>query len=99
MAGVISTQSYVNPYQWSKQMGGKRKKKKKPKTKAQKMATKRIAEGKTLKSIRADQKKKIQDNAREKNKKFKQTRVQTFGGTRKTSFTKPEQTRIKDAGY
>ena len=42
MAGVISTQSYVNPYQWSKQMGGKKgkksKKKSKPKTKAQKMA-------------------------------------------------------------
>ena len=43
MAGVISTQSYVNPYQWSKQMGGgrgksKSKSKSKTKTKAQKMA-------------------------------------------------------------
>ena len=47
MAGVISTQSYVNPYQWSKQMGGKRnkksKKKKKTYTKAQQMAKARIA--------------------------------------------------------
>ena len=47
MTGVTSTQSYVNPYQWSKQMGGGRKgkksKKKKTYTKAQKMAQKRIA--------------------------------------------------------
>lgn len=47
MTGVTSTQSYVNPYQWSKQMGGGRKgrksKKKKTYTKAQQMAKKRIA--------------------------------------------------------
>ena len=72
MAGVISTQSYVNPYQWSEQMGGK-KKKKKPKTKAQKAAAARHA-------------------------KFKQTKVQTFGGKRK-SFSKSEESRIKKAGY
>ena len=50
MTGVISTQSYVNPYHWSKQMGGgnkgkksKKTKKKKTYTKAQQMAKKRIA--------------------------------------------------------
>ena len=54
-------------------MGGKRSKKKKTKTKAQKAATARHA-------------------------KFKQTRVQTFGGKRK-SFSKSEESRIKKAGY
>lgn len=74
MTGVTSTQSYVNPYQWSKYMGGKKSNKsKKSKTKAQKAAAARHA-------------------------KFKQTRVQTFGGKRK-SFSKSEETRIKKAGY
>ena len=54
-------------------MGGKRSKKKKTKTKAQKAATARHA-------------------------KFKQTRVQTFGGKR-NSFSKKEESRIKKAGY
>ena len=54
-------------------MGGKRSKKKKTKTAAQKAATARHA-------------------------KFKQTRVQTFGGKR-TSFSNAEKKRIKDAGY
>ena len=99
MAGVISTQSYVNPYQWSKQMGGKKgKKKKKTKTKAQKMATARIKAGKTISQVKSANKKSMQDKAKERNKKFKQTKVQTFGG-KKTSFTSKEQTRIKDAGY
>ena len=45
MTGVISTQSYLNPYQWNKRMGkGKGKSKsKKSKTKAQKAAAKRHA--------------------------------------------------------
>jgi len=54
-------------------MGGKRSKKKKTKTAAQKAAAARHA-------------------------KFKQTKVQTFGGKRK-SFSKAEETRIKKAGY
>jgi len=40
----------------------------------------------------------VQKKAAERHKKFKQTRVQTFGG-KKTSFSKSEQKRIKDAGY
>tara|TARA_B100000424_G_scaffold193950_1_gene151425 strand:- start:245 stop:1690 length:1446 start_codon:yes stop_codon:yes gene_type:complete len=54
-------------------MGGKRSKKKKTKTSAQKAAAARHA-------------------------KFKQTKVQTFGGKRK-SFSKSEESRIKKAGY
>ena len=40
----------------------------------------------------------MRDRARERHTKFKQTRVQTFGG-KKTSFSKAEQKRITDAGY
>ena len=71
---------------------------------AKAMAKKRIGTGnakkpqRSIKSIRAANKKRIQDNARERNEKFKQTRVQTFGG-KKTRFTKKEEARIKDAGY
>ena len=54
-------------------MGGKRSKKKKTKTAAQKAAAARHA-------------------------KFKQTKVQTFGGKRK-NFSKKEEARIKKAGY
>jgi len=43
-------------------------------------------------------KQKMQDAARKRHQKFKQTRVQTFGG-KKTSFSKSEQKRITDAGY
>ena len=61
MTGVTSTQSYVNPYQWSKQMGGgrrnnsKSRRKAKPKKltgreKAQQMAKKRIAAKKAAES-------------------------------------------------
>ena len=123
MTGVISTQSYVNPYQWSKQMGGGRKKsKKKTKTKAQKMAVankkkyggtasaakankasmKNKAKSYTKTSgaatAAANNKAAMKKKAEDRNKKFKQTKVQTFGG-KKTSFTSKEQTRIKDAGY
>ena len=74
------------------------------KTRAQRMAKNRIGTGtprnpqRSIKSIRASSLKRIRDNARERNEKFKQTRVQTFGG-KKTRFTKKEEARIKDAGY
>ena len=72
MTGVISTQSYVNPYQWSKQMGGKRSNRsKKKKSKVQQAAAKRHAN-------------------------FKKTRVQTFGGTRK-SYSVKEANKIDKA--
>jgi len=41
---------------------------------------------------------KAQKAAAARHAKFKQTRVQTFGGKR-TNFSKKEETRIKDAGY
>tara|TARA_B100000530_G_scaffold255108_1_gene168802 strand:+ start:474 stop:2735 length:2262 start_codon:yes stop_codon:yes gene_type:complete len=41
---------------------------------------------------------KAQQAAAKRHAKFKQTRVQTFGG-KKTSFSKAEQKRITDAGY
>ena len=78
---------------------GKKSKKKKSYTKAQKMAKARIAAGKTISSVKASNKQKMKDAATARHAKFKQTRVQTFGGTRKTSFTKAEQKRITDAGY
>ena len=70
----------------------------KVKTKAQQMATARIASGKTISQVKAANKQSMKDAASDRNKKFKQTKVQTFGG-KKTSFTPKEQTRIKDAGY
>ena len=79
--------------------GGKKKsKKKKSYTKAQQMAKKRIAQKKTISQTKSDNKKSMQKKAAERNAKFKQTKVQTFGG-KKTSFTKAEQKRITDAGY
>ena len=102
MDGIINILSLVNPYQWSKQMGGGRKgkktKKKKTYTKAQQMAKKRISEGKTISSVKAANKKSMQDKARERHTKFTQTKVQTFGG-KKTSFSNAEKNRIKAAGY
>ena len=41
---------------------------------------------------------KAQKAAAARHKKFKQTKVQTFGGKRK-SFSKSEESRIKKAGY
>ena len=111
MDGIINILSLVNPYQWSKQMGGgkkgkksKKSKKKKTYTKAQKMAKARIGTGtakkpnKSISSIRAANKKSMQDKARERHAKFKQTRVQTLGG-KKTSFSNAEKARIEKAGY
>jgi len=43
-------------------------------------------------------KSKVQQAAAKRHKKFKQTRVQTFGG-KKTKFSKAEEKRITDAGY
>ena len=43
-------------------------------------------------------KQKMQDAAKKRHQKFKQTRVQTFGG-KKTSFSDSEKKRITDAGY
>ena len=80
--------------------GGGGSKKKKTYTKAQQMAKARIAAGKTISSVKAANKKSMQDKARERHAKFKQTRVQTFGGTRSdSSYSKAEQARIKAAGY
>ena len=80
--------------------GGKKKssKKKKSYTKAQQMAKKRIAAGKTISQTKAANKSSMQKKAAERHAKFKQTKVQTFGG-KKTSFSKAEQKRITDAGY
>ena len=92
MDGIINILSLVNPYLWSKQMGGGRKGKKKTKkkktyTKAQQMAKNRIAAGKTISQVKADNKASMQKKAAERNTKFKQTGVQTLGG-KKTTFTK-----------
>ena len=54
--------------------------------------------GESISSYRSRQKKSVQDAARARNAKFKQTRVQTFGGKKKV-FTKSEQKRIEKAGY
>ena len=79
-------------------MGGKRSKKKKTKTKAQKMAVANKAKyGGTASAAKAN-KAAGKKAAAARHAKFKQTRVQTFGG-KKTSFTKSEQKRIKAAGY
>ena len=82
-------------------MGGKKKnktKKSKTTTKAQQMAKDRIAAGKTISQVKAANQKSMKDAATARHAKFKQTRVQTFGG-KKTSFSKSEQKRITDAGY
>ena len=78
--------------------GKKKSKKKKSYTKAQQMAKKRIAAGKTISSVKAANKSSMQKKAADRHAKFKQTKVQTFGG-KKTSFSKAEQKRITDAGY
>ena len=70
----------------------------KDKTPAQIAASKRLAEGKTISQVKADNKQKMQDAARIRDQKFKQTGVQTLGG-KKTSFTKAEQAKIRAAGY
>ena len=82
-------------------MGGGRKsksKKSKTKTKAQKMAVANKAKyGGTAKAAAAN-KAAGKKAAAARHAKFKQTKVQTFGG-KKTSFSKSEQKRITDAGY
>ncbi len=76
----------------------------KDRTPAQIAAATRIGEGTakkpdtTISQIKAANTKKIQDAARIRDQKFKQTGVQTLGGT-KTSFTDAEQAKIKAAGY
>ena len=70
----------------------------KDKTPAQIAASNRIAQGKTISQVKAENKQKVQDAARIRDQKFKQTGVQTLGG-KKTSFTKAEQDKIKAAGY
>ena len=54
--------------------------------------------GETLKQYRGRQSKRIRDAARDRNLKFKQTRVRTYGGKR-TDFTDAEKRRIIAAGY
>ena len=80
-------------------MGGKKgKKSKKTKTKAQKMAVANKKKyGGTAKAAAAN-KAAGKKAAAARHAKFKQTKVQTFGG-KKTSFSKSEQKRITDAGY
>ena len=100
MDGIINILSLVNPYQWSKQMGGGRKgrKSKKTKTKAQKMAVANKAKyGGTAKAAAAN-KAAGKKAAGERHAKFKQTGVQTFGG-KKTNFSTAEKKRIEKAGY
>ena len=54
----------------------------------------------TIGNYRAAQKAQVQKAAQDRNAKFKQTKVQTFGGTRSDStYSKAEQKRITDAGY
>ena len=54
----------------------------------------------TIGNYRAAQKAQVQKAAQDRNAKFKQTKVQTFGGTRSdSSYSKAEQKRITDAGY
>ena len=72
--------------------------KKKEPTKAQQMAKDRIASGKTISQVKADNKASMQQKAAERDTKFKQTGVQTLGGKKET-FTKAEQKKITDAGY
>ena len=67
-------------------------------SKAQKIAKRNIKKfGSQMKARQANQAS-MRKKAAARHAKFKQTRVQTFGG-RKTSFTKAEQARIRAAGY
>ena len=50
------------------------------------------------KARKPTRKQQMQNAARARHAKFKQTRVQTFGG-KKTKFSKSEQKRITNAGY
>ena len=69
-------------------------------TKAQQIAKARIASGKTISQVKAANTASMKKAAEDRNAKFKQTRVQTFGGTRlDSSYSKAEQKRITDAGY
>jgi len=70
----------------------------KDKTPAQIAASKRIAEGKTVSDVKTANKEAMKVAAKERDTKFKQTKVQTFGG-KKTNFTEAEEKRITDAGY
>ena len=72
--------------------------KKKEVTKAQQMAKDRIAAGKTVSQVKTANKESMKVAAKDRDTKFKQTGVQTFGG-KKTTFTKAEEKKITDAGY
>ena len=89
-------------------MGGKKgNKSKKGKTtkqknqeKAKALAKKNIKTYGSQAAAKAANQKSMRKKAAERHAKFKQTKVQTYGGTRSdTSYSKAEQKRITDAGY
>ena len=54
----------------------------------------------TLGNYRAAQRQQVTKSAQDRNSKFNQTKLQTFGGTRSDdSYSTAEQKRITDAGY
>ena len=81
---MISIQLYVNPYLWSKQMGGGRKNKRKNTAKNR---------------VNPNMKKKtaVQQAAAKRHANFKKTGVQTHGGTRK-NYSKKEAEKIGKLG-
>ena len=72
--------------------------KEKNQDKAKALAKKNIATYGSQAAAKAANQKSMKNAAAARHAKFKQTRVQTFGG-KKTSFSKSEQKRITDAGY
>jgi len=65
---------------------------------AKEMAKNRIKNNQTIKQVKQKNQQSMRDKAADRHKKFKQTGVQTHGGTKK-KFNKTEQTKIKKAGY
>ena len=65
---------------------------------AQAAAKSRRAQGRSISQTKSANKASMRKAAAARHAKFKQTRVQTFGG-KKTSFSKAEQKRITNAGY
>ena len=79
--------------------GGKKKtQREKNQEKAKALAKKNISTYGSQAAAKAANAAKMKSAAAARHAKFKQTKVQTFGG-KKTTFTKAEQKRIKDAGY
>ena len=72
--------------------------KEKNQEKAKALAKKNISTYGSQAAAKAANQKRMKNAAAARHAKFKQTRVQTFGG-KKTSFSKAEQKRITNAGY